>query len=282
MTSGKFATTLGYERRYNPAMQFNSRDAFVEYMNQGQPSRPANFVNIVAINQGKKPLTVDEPGAPALSATEAARLIEQGCLVIDTRSEGTFGGGHIPGSYNIQLSSVEFEQRVGWVTPPEAELLLLLEDEADLRRTLKAMAFLGLDQRVKGYISGGIRAWLNNGLPVKTLPQITVQQLRYELQNGSEMNVLDVRDVSEWDAGHIEVAHHMNYKHLRQQLNRLALKPDDPISVLCAAGMRSSTACSILLMNGYRHIHNVTGGMNAWASAGLPMVDGAGQPLNKT
>jgi hydroxyacylglutathione hydrolase len=71
----------------------------------------------------------------------------------------------------------------------------------------------------------------------------------------------------------------MSYKVLRQRLKELQLTPDKPVSVLCAGGMRSSTACSILLMNGYEQVCNVTGGMSAWAAACLPMVDAYGRPI---
>ena len=69
----------------------------------------------------------------------------------------------------------------------------------------------------------------------------------------------------------------MNYKFLRDRLEQLAISPDENIAVMCAAGMRASTACSILAMNGYTHVNNVTGGMNAWAAAKLAMVDNAGE-----
>lgn len=281
MTSGKFATTVGYERRFNPALQFSSRQAFVEYMNQDQPVRPANIVNIVAINQGKRPLTMDEPHTAALSPSEVSDLIGEGYLVVDTRSEAAFGSGHIPGAYNIQLSSPEFEQRAGWVTPLDAPMIVVLDNDADAQRVMHALAFLGLDQRVKGFLMGGINNWLNKGLPLRTLPQVSVQQLADHLQNDLDMRVLDVRETSEWDAGHIEGAHYMNYKFLREKIDSLALKPDDHVSVLCARGLRSSTACSILLMNGFKHVHNVTGGMSAWAAAGLSMLDAHGSTVSK-
>lgn len=276
MTSGKFATTIGYERRFNPALQFSSRDAFIEYMNQDQPIRPANILNIVEINQGKRPLTMDEPQAPALTASEVSELIEAGHIIVDTRSEAAFGAGHIPGAYNIQLNSPEFEQRIGWVTPLDVPLVLVFEDDADVRKALHAMAFVGLDGRVTGYLRGGVKSWLNQGLQLQTIPQMSVQQLNRNLQNGADMKVLDVRETSEWEAGHIKNAHYMNYKHIRQQIDDLSLTPNDHISVVCAGGLRSSTACSILLMNGYQNVNNVTGGMGAWAAAGLPMVDAAG------
>jgi rhodanese-related sulfurtransferase len=273
---------MGYERRYNPALQFNSREAFVAYMNEDQPVRPANIMNIVAINQGKRPLTMLEPQAVSLRPTEVSELMNDGHIVVDTRSEAIFGGGHIPGTYNIQLNSSEFEQRVGWVTPLDVPLLLVVESWEDAQWALHALAFVGLDQRVKGYLAGGMWAWLDEGLPHDTLPQLSVYQLQDQLLGGLEMRVLDVRETSEWDDGHIEQADYMNYKHLRERISALPLNKDEHVSVVCARGLRSSTACSILRMNGYKNVYNVTGGMSAWSSAGLPMIDARGRVIRET
>ena len=77
-------------------------------MNEGQPVRPANILHIVAINQGKAPLTMEEPVAPAYSPQQVQALVEEGCVVVDTRSSCDFGGGHVPGAYNRQVGCAEF------------------------------------------------------------------------------------------------------------------------------------------------------------------------------
>jgi rhodanese-related sulfurtransferase len=86
------------------------------------------------------------------------------------------------------------------------------------------------------------------------------------------MRVLDVREPDEFDAGHVQGAESMSFKVLEQRLTELAIGPDDEVSVMCAAGVRSSTASSILLRNGYSRVHNVTGGFTAWRAAELPTV----------
>jgi hydroxyacylglutathione hydrolase len=264
---------VGYEKRNNPALGFEDRAAFVRFMNQDQPLRPANIGNIVAINQGRRPLTMGDPTAPALAPAQFAALAEAGHLVIDARDSAEFGAGHIPGAYNLQLSSSEFEQRVGWVTPVDEPMILVLPEGAEPADALEALAFLGLDQRVKGILAGGMGAWIGAGLPHETIAQISVHQLMQHLGNGHRMRVLDVRETSEWDDGHIEGASYLNYKRLREHLGELDIAPGEALAVLCAGGVRSSTACSILQMSGYTRIHNVTGGMGAWHAAGLPMVD---------
>jgi hydroxyacylglutathione hydrolase len=241
-------------------------------MCEGQPSRPANILEIVAINQGQSPLTMGEPEAPALSPAEFTALSEGGHAVVDTRAPADFGGGHIPGAYSIKLTSPEFEQRVGWVVPLETPIILVTETEDEVRSALHKLAFVGLDRRVEGFLAGGMDAWAGAGMPEETLPQITVTELQELLLADDGMRVLDVREPEEWDAGHVEGAESMSFKVLEKRLDELSIGADDDVAVMCAAGVRSSTASSILLRNGYRRVRNITGGFTAWSAAELPVV----------
>ncbi len=243
-------------------------------MTDGQPARPANILNIVAINQGELPLTMGDPEATPLDADRFEALRADGHIVVDTRPSAAFGSGHVPSSYNIHLGSGEFEQRVGWVIPPDEPILLVMDGDDLIDRALSALAFIGLDQRVVGYLAGGIGAWIKSGKRVATLPQISVHDVHRNLGENGSMNVLDVREPVEWDGGHIEGAQQMSYKDLRENFDKLTLTRDDPVSVICAKGSRSGTASSILEVNGFKNVHNVTGGMAAWLSAGLPVTSG--------
>jgi rhodanese-related sulfurtransferase len=275
VTSGKVATTIGYERRNNPAMRITDRDAFVGFMTADQPARPANIANIVAINQGRRPLTMTAPAAPALDAARVAALREAGHIVLDTRSSAAFGAAHVPGSLHVHLSSPEFEQRVGWLAPPDVPFVLVLDDEAALAAALAALAFVGLDARAAGWLAGGLAAWERAGHPVARVPQITVQDAHARLQRG-EVTVLDVRERGEYAAGHVPGARQASYKQLAALLPELRLPPGVPVAVVCHSGARSSTAASLLLRGGVGALLNVTGGMVAWTEAGLPVETGRG------
>jgi hydroxyacylglutathione hydrolase len=240
-------------------------------MTDGQPSRPANIANIVAINQGRQPLTMEEPQAPTWPPRKVYEWRQEGGIVIDTRPPADFGACHVPGAYNIQLESSEFEQRIGWVLPSDEPLVLVVADTAAGREALHKLAFIGLDRRVHALMDCGMQAWLEAGLPAHTLSQVSVHTL-YEDLKENKMRVLDVRSDSEWEEGHIAEAHHINYRELAERLVELSLAPDDRITVICASGLRSSTAGSILLQNDFEQVYNVTGGMNAWKAAGLPLV----------
>lgn len=250
-------------------------------MQDEQPLKPANILNIVATNQGKRPLTKQIPQATPLSASQVAELITQGAVVVDGRSSAEFGAGHIPGAINVQLSSDEFEQRVGWMTPDEAPLILLTNSDEEAQVAIYKMAFIALETRVAGYLEGGLTAWMEAGEHTETVPQLDVHTLQHKLSvNG--LQILDVRDSEEWDEGHIEKAHFLPYTRMVQQLTNapqlgtLALEKQQHIAVTCATGKRSSTAISIMLREGFQHLYNVTGGMEAWEAAGFAMIDGEG------
>ena len=268
---------MGYERRNNPALRFRDREAFIQFMNADQPARPANIANIVAINQGRRPLSMELPRVPALATSSFAELMAQGHIVIDTRSSADFGAGHVPQAYNIHLSSPEFEQRVGWVAPADVPMLLVLDNDLQAARALRALAFLGLDWRVKGCLAGGMGAWCAGGQPQSDLPQTSVQELHERLTTGNDITVLDVRESAEWNAGHIEGAHLVSYRLLAEQLDQFPLSRDSSIAVICHSGTRSSTASSILKRRGFTGVVNVSGGMQAWEAAKLPVVSGPRQ-----
>ncbi len=248
-------------------------------MQDDQPVKPANIANIVATNQGHLPLTMETPSAKPLTADQVADLVEDGYVVVDARDSAVFGAGHIPGAYNVQMSSSEFEQRVGWVTPLDTSIILVTDKDDDAQRAIYNMAFIALDSRVAGFLEGGIDAWMASGRPVATVPQIDVHTLHHKL-NVNGLQVLDVREDDEWDEGHIASAVYMSYKQMPFQMDTLPFTADQQIAVTCATGKRSSTAASMLKRNGYRHVYNVVGGMEAWEHAGMPMIDAEGNVCN--
>ncbi|WP_420644306.1 rhodanese-like domain-containing protein [Candidatus Leptofilum sp.] len=254
-------------------------------MQDDQPLKPANILNIVATNQGKLPLTKQIPKAKPLTAVQVAELMEKGHVVVDGRTSGQFGAGHIPGAINVQLESSEFEQRVGWMTPDDAPLILLMNSDEEAQEAIYKMAFIALDGRVDGFLAGGIEAWMEAGQHIETVPQMDVHTLHHKLSvNG--LQVLDVRDSEEWDEGHIEKAHFLPYTRLvpqltsPAQLDTLPLTKEQAVAITCATGKRSSTAISIMKREGFKHLYNVTGGMEAWEHAGFPMLDAEGKVCN--
>ena len=87
--------------------------------------------------------------------------------------------------------------------------------------------------------------------------------------------LLDVREDDEWMAGHAPEAVHLP---MGQVVDRITEVPTDRIIVcMCRVGGRSGSVALHLAGVGY-DVRNVAGGMQAWAAADFPVVDGSGGP----
>ena len=260
--NSKTSSTIGFERKHNIAASPRSRIEFIHDMNESLPQRPPNMYNIVERNRDDF-AHLEAPLNPRpLDALAFQREMENGVLVIDTRSPHSFGEGHIPGALHVYLRGSSFATRVGFVVRPENRLLLVLKNEHELGAAIDQLCVVGFDQ-VIGYLDGGMSTWQEADLPIQQLDQITVETL-HSLQH--DLKILDVRDQSEWEEGHIKGATHIPYYFLVQHLQEL--NNSQPLALICASGQRSSIACSLLQKNGFTQLFNVVGGMDAWDEAG--------------
>jgi glyoxylase-like metal-dependent hydrolase (beta-lactamase superfamily II)/rhodanese-related sulfurtransferase len=261
--SSKTSSTIGFERKHNPAAVPRSRIEFIFEMNENLPQRPPNMYNIVERNRDDF-THMEAPLYPRpLDAFTFQREMESGALVIDTRSPHAFGEGHIPGAIHVYLRGSSFATRVGFVVSPENRLLLVLMNEGELRAAIDQLSVVAFDQ-VIGYLDGGMPIWQEADLPIQRLSQLAVETL-HSMRH--DLKIVDVRDQSEWEEGHIKGAIHMPYYFLEQRLQELA--NTQPLALICASGQRSSIACSLLQKHGFTQLFNVVGGMEAWDEAEL-------------
>jgi rhodanese-related sulfurtransferase len=92
------------------------------------------------------------------------------------------------------------------------------------------------------------------------------------LINRANALVLDVRDEAEFASGHIADAIHIPVAHLAERLSELKKYKNKAILLNCQRGMQSARACDILRKAEFTQVHNLQGGLNAWAEAKLPVV----------
>lgn len=83
--------------------------------------------------------------------------------------------------------------------------------------------------------------------------------------------LIDVREPEEWAAGHAPQAEHLPLGDLRPEL----VGDDRTVIAVCRSGGRSGKAADLLAEAGLP-VHNLTGGMTAWARAGLPVITNDG------
>ena len=81
--------------------------------------------------------------------------------------------------------------------------------------------------------------------------------------------VIDVREASEWDQGHLPGATHISKSYIEQQIEAAAPDRDAPVVLYCAGGVRSLFAAQTLADMGYTDVASMSGGFQAWKGAGL-------------
>src|ERR1700709_2012512 len=127
----KTSSTIGFERRPNPALACAGGAEFVEAATASLPDRPPNVEQIVALNQG--PL-VDDFGTPSpLSPHEVAEAVAAGAVVLDGRTNEEFDESHIAGALSTSSYDTGFATKVSRVAPPGAQLLVVAPSDGDER-----------------------------------------------------------------------------------------------------------------------------------------------------
>src|SRR5213594_184107 len=113
--SSKSGSTIGFERRFNPALQLRDRAAFVDFIMRDLPPKPPSFEKIVNKNKGLVSLAAAKPRP--YTAREASEAVQRGEIVLDLRDPGTYGEMHIPGAINVWIESPQFAERVAGMVP---------------------------------------------------------------------------------------------------------------------------------------------------------------------
>jgi rhodanese-related sulfurtransferase len=87
--------------------------------------------------------------------------------------------------------------------------------------------------------------------------------------------VLDVRDATEFAAGHIQGAKNIPVAELLNRIKEIEKFKEKSVLVHCQKGMRAKTACAILRGQQFSQLHNLQGGLNTWVEAKMPLVKGS-------
>ncbi len=265
-------STVGYEKLFNWAFQTSSEEEFVSQVLAGQPEPPRYFAEMKRINKLGPAILGGIKRPVRLPETRLKRLLQDGALVIDTRTSADFAQGHVPGTINLPLNR-SFTTWAGWFLPYDREFYLIMEDRQAhaIDEAAQDLALIGLD-RIGGFFGDEIiEAWATVEGPLDTVPQIGVVELAERLRSNG-VAVIDVRNATEWEAGHLPGATHLPLGYLPDRLNDLPR--DQPIVVHCQGGGRSAIAASLLQARGFRNILNFAPGFTGWQAAGKP-VDSA-------
>ena len=249
--SSKASTTIGFERRFNPTLQFTEVAAFIADSAAISAPKPPNLGRIVETNRG--PFI----GATALSQELAAP--PEGAQLLDVRTVEAHLSGHRPGAISVPVSGTSFATKAGFVLDAERPVCVLAETHDEAQRAIRglhAVAFFD----IAGFVLGG---------GDERTDAVTVAELDALIAAGAE--VIDVREEDDVAAGTIPGSHNVPYRLTATCCADLPL--DRTVVTICDTGPRAVIAASILRAHGFDARPVADGGMLDWRSRGGDIVE---------
>lgn len=262
----KTSSTIGFEREHQELLGLTDETEFVTRTTSALGPQPPNFENIVARNRG--PLAQDSSAAHPLSPRQVRQAQDDGALLVDVRTELQFDEAHIPGAVCVTACRAGFGSKLAWLARPDQPLVLIGRDDEDAQEAAALAAAVGLRDDAS-YLAGGMTSWREERQPVERVARIDLPGLhkRYE---ADAVQILDVRERSEWDAGHIPGSVHTPYHDIDAIPG--GLDPERPVAVVCGSGQRAAVGASLLQHHGARDVlHVVDGGVPRWTREGWPI-----------
>ena len=268
----KVSSTIGFEREHNPTLAIRDEDEFVDQALAKLGPQPPNFEAVVALNQG--PLLTG--GAEQLPL--APRQVEQkrtgGALLVDVRTDQQFDEAHIPEAICNPILQAGFGSKLAWIADLEQEIVFIGRDDEDSRRAGRLALAVGI-RKLGGYLHGGMTSWRQEGRRTAETERVRIEDLAPRAEADPALQILDVREQAEWDAGHIPGSAFTPWHDIVAVPAGLDAKR--PIAVLCASGQRAATAASLVQRHDAREvIHVVGGGVPAWERLGHPVEGSSG------
>ncbi len=251
-------STVGYEKIRNWAIQMmDDREAFMDYLLEGQPEPPKYFAMMKKLNKIDRPLLTSVPDIPQLSDKELEKAYSEGISIIDTRHKTEFAQGFIPNSINIQHNN-SFSTWTGWFISYDQPFVLVIPKE-ELEAATRKLMRIGLD-KIKGFVTPEQLQQAFKGR-LKSYDIVDTQQLE-SLLASEDLQVVDVRSEKEYKEGHIEGAIHAFVGTLPSNLDRI--DRNKPTVVHCQSGDRATIAYSILDKEGFDQVKVYLAGMKEW------------------
>ena len=255
-------STMGEQRKTNYALRASSKAKFVELVTGGQPPAPGYFVYNAILNRKGRELLDESEMPEAMSYDEVRAAINGGAVLVDGRDPEEFALGHLKGAVNIGLEG-RYAEFAGSVITPEDDIVLMTDPDRELEGKNR-LGRIGFD-RVVGYLKDPFAVMFENQRDVEVASRLTTNALGERIADVPELQLVDVRNPGEAEAGMIANAVNISVGQLPERLAEL--DPRKPTVVYCAGGYRSSMAASLLRKHGFGDVSDLLGGYNAWDEA---------------
>lgn len=244
-------TTIGHERATNRMLALDE-DRFVDELLRGLGSYPSYFRELPEVNRRGPHVYRAVPDLPAISVADAQHHLDAGALLVDVRPITSFADRHAPGAISIEHRPV-FGSWLGWLVPRERPVVFMTDELTDRHDLVQQALTIG-HEAILGEIEGGIDAWVESGLPVRSIPLVDALSVAPV--------VIDVRQSAEWRTGHLPGAMHVELGSIRERP-----LPVGSATVMCGHGERAMTGASLLEAAGAHDLSVLLGGPADWRAA---------------
>lgn len=260
-------STLGYERRNNPALQNDSQEKFIQAKIQEKHTKPPYFSKMEEYNlKGAPPIEPIYPPKP-YQADQFEQAMQTGMQVVDIRSPEAFAGAYIPGCLAIPLAMLP--AYAGWFLPYDQDIGLIVSSYEDIDLACRYLARIGYDQLI-GYLDQGLHEWEIRGKYYDTIPAVYAGEIQRRIRDKEDFTLLDVRSPKEFKEGHLPGAQNIFLGELPNRLEEIGSVR--PITTFCGSGQRAIIAASILKKHGFHEVEDCLGSIQACAQGVCEIV----------
>ncbi len=255
-------STIGYERRFNPAIRAaDDESAFVEFILSGQPEPPLYFARMKRVNRDGPAVLGGLPEPKRMTVEQLREIDTNRGVVADTRGWKEFRAGHVPGALSLPLDSA-FNTNAGSFIEASEAISLIIEP-GRVEEAVRDLIRVGLD-RIEGWFDAAeIAAYADGSHSLASTREVDAHEAMEMVASGS-VRVLDVRRATEFSEGHIPGA--VNIAHTRLASRLEDVPREGTLLVNCRTGVRSARSTAFLERAGFDAM-NLRGGIVAWQSA---------------
>lgn len=247
-------TTVGYERRHNPAIiTVQNADEFADAILADQPESPPYFARMKRQNVDGPAVVGAAPPPPRLTPSAIPEASDRTCLLLDLRPWASFRAAHVPGSLHAELDEIFTVTMASYISPEAG--VVLVGDEPASAEAVRRLRRVGID-RVLGRLSAEDIATRATG---------SIAEIPASDPSSASGAILDVRRAAEYVTGHAAGAINIAHTQLALHMDRLA--PGSLVHVMCKTGRRSARASAMLSRAGFRPV-NLSGGFPAYSAGG--------------
>lgn len=252
-------STMGEQKETNYALRASDKATFMDLVTAGQPPAPSYFVYDAILNRKDREL-LDETKMPVpMTYEQVLAALAAGAVLVDGRGPEDFALGHLRQAINIGLEG-RYAEFAGSVLASDVDIVLFTEPGQELEGKNR-LARIGFD-RVIGYVDNPFEVMFSHRDDVQVASRLTAKAFDQRANELSDLQVVDVRNPGEVEAGTIPGAIAIPVGQLPSRLSEL--DPAKATVVYCAGGYRSSVAASLLRRNGFNDVSDILGGYGAW------------------